>query len=290
MTEDDKIAAGPGPEAQGQSSADNAEPLHAPENIHQRADRILAQIDKLLHTPLAMPWVLFMTWRDLLFASWRVPAEIVRSKIPAGLELDTFDGSAWVTLVPMSVTGMHYRGVPPIPGMDTLRELNFRTYVKRNGKAGVYFISIECPALLSDWMAVHFFKVPYLMAQIATANDGATYHYASERMQKDWPAAAFFGSFRPTGEVFSPAPGSLDSFLVERFCLYFVRNGEVYRGDIHHEAWKLQQAELNIDMNTIAKAAGFELAEKPDHIVFSLATDTLVWLPVRENGDAAAGG
>jgi uncharacterized protein YqjF (DUF2071 family) len=261
-----------------------------PERIHERAEQILAQIDKLLHPHVTLPWVLFMTWRDLLFASWRVPPEIVRAKVPPELDLDTFDGSAWVTLVPMHVTGMHYRDVPPIPGMVTLRELNFRTYVKRNGKGGVYFLSIECPAIVSDWMALHLFKVPYLKAQIVMANDGVTYHYASERTQSDMPPAAFFGTFSPSGETASPAPGSLESFLVERFCLFFVKDGKVYRGDIHHEAWKLQSAELNIGYNTIAKAAGFDLAEKPDHIAFSPATDTLVWLPVHDKRGGVAGG
>jgi uncharacterized protein YqjF (DUF2071 family) len=229
------------------------------------------------------PWLLFMTWRDLLFASWRIPVEALRSKVPPELELDTFDGSAWVTLVPMGVTDMHWRGIPPIPGMEGFRELNLRTYIKRNDRPGIYFLSIECPAAFSDWIARHFFGVPYFEAQIAAFSDGATFHFASERTAKNQPPAALFSTFRPATESFPPAPGSLASFLVERYCLYFVHGGEVYRGDIHHGEWKLHNAEAELDVNTITKAAGVELAAKPDHTVFVAQTDTLIWPPVREH-------
>ncbi|HTX39848.1 MAG TPA: DUF2071 domain-containing protein [Bryobacteraceae bacterium] len=253
-----------------------------------RVENVFASLTKRAAKPPERPWVLFMTWRDLLFASWRVPPEIIRAKVPPELELDTFDGSAWVSMVPMSVTGMHFRGVAPIPGIEALRELNLRTYVTRGGKGGVYFLSIECPAVVSDWMAVHFFGVPYLRAQIATFNDGTTYQYASERVQENEPPAAFFGSFRPVGEPASPTPGSLEQFLVERYSLYFVKNGVVYRGDIHHDDWKLQPADVTLAVNTIPKAAGLDLPAKPDHLVFSVETDTLIWLPVRDEHASTA--
>jgi uncharacterized protein YqjF (DUF2071 family) len=228
------------------------------------------------------PWVLFMTWRDLLFASWRVPAEALRSKVPPELELDTFDGSAWVTLVPMRVTDMHWRGIPPIPGMDGFRELNLRTYIKRKDRPGVYFLSIDCPASYSDWIARHFFGVPYYEAQIATYNDGATFHIASERTQKDKPPAALFAKFRPESASAPPMPGTLDSFLVERYSLYFVGGGKVYRGDIQHDQWLLHNAELELDVNTISTAAGLEWGAKPDHVGFVQRTDTLIFPPVRD--------
>ena len=234
------------------------------------------------------PWVLFMTWRDLFFASWRVPIEAVRAHIPPELELDTFDGSAWVTLVPMRVTDMHWRGIEPIPGMDSFRELNFRTYVRVNGRAGVFFLSIECPATFQDWIARKFFGVPYFHSQMASFNDGVSYHYATERVQADRTPAAFFGAFRPQPGGTAPAPGSLEQFLLERYSLYFVQNGVVHRGDIQHAEWNVQQAEAQIDVNTISSAEGFDLSNKPDHVGFVLQSDTLIFPPVREEISAAA--
>lgn len=228
------------------------------------------------------PWVLFMTWRDLMFASWRLPAEVVRPKVPPELELDTFDGSAYVTLVPMRVTDMHWRGIPPIPGMEGFRELNLRTYIKRNDRPGVYFLSIECPAAFSDWIARHFFGVPYYAAEIATYRDGDCFRFASERTQKGQPPAALFSQFRPVGQAAPPAPGSLESFLVERYSLYFAGDGHVWRGDIQHDQWQLFQAEVQLDVNTISTAAGLELGPKPDHAAYVVQTDTLIFPPVRE--------
>lgn len=259
------------------------------EGLGHRVEGIFASMRKRDPSQSSLPWVLFMTWRDLLFASWRVPMDVIRAKVPPELEIDTFQGDAWVSMVPMAVTGMHFRGVPEIPGLTSLRELNLRTYVKRGNKGGVYFLSIECPAVASDWMANHFFGVPYLEANIATYNDGATYQYASERTQPNAPPAAFFGTFEPVGEAAGPAPGSLEQWLVERYCLYFVKNGTVYRGDIHHADWELQSADAQIAVNTIPKASGLDLAAKPDHLAFCSRTDTLVWLPVHDHQVSAAG-
>ncbi len=259
------------------------EDSHPDGQLVQRVETIFAGLRKRLLSPPSPPWVLFMTWRDLLFASWRVPVEKLRPLVPPELELDAFDGSAWVSMVPMRVTDMHYRGVPPIPGMETLRELNLRTYVTRGNKPGVYFLSIDCPAVVSDWMANHFFGVPYLRANIATINDGGTYQYASERIQKTQPPPAFFGSFQPVGEEFDPSQNPLAKFLVERYCLYFVKDGVVWRGDIYHADWHLRAAEAVIAVNTIPKAAGLEVPAKPDHLVYCLETDTLIWLPVHDH-------
>lgn len=248
---------------------------------------LLTNIDARLQE-LAHPWVLFMKWRDLFFASWRVSVEALRSVVPGELEIDTFDGSAWITLVPMRITDMHWRGIAPIPGMEGLRELNLRTYTTRNGKPGVYFLSIECPAICSDWIARNIFGAPYYEAQIALCNDGVSWSFASERTQEGMHAAAFFGTFRPAGEASRPAPGSLEHFLVERYCLYFVKDGAIWRGDIDHDEWKLQNADMQIAVNTVPSALGLALAAKPDHTAYCVSTDTRVWPPVKE--ERASGG
>lgn len=229
------------------------------------------------------PWVLFMTWRNLMFASWRIPVETLRPHVPPELEIDTFDGTAWITLVPMAVTDMHWRGIEPIPGMEAFRELNLRTYVKGKDRPGVYFLSIDCPAAFSDWIARHFFGVPYYEAQIATYTDATSFHFASERTQKGQPPASLFTTFRPLGDGAAPAPGSLEAFLVERYSLYFVGKSEVWRGDIHHDEWLLQHAEADLEVNTVSSAAGIVLGPKPDHAAFVVRTDTLIYPPVREH-------
>ncbi len=235
----------------------------------------------------AMPWVTFMTWRDLFFSSWPVPFDAIRAKVDPRLQLDTFDGSAWVTMVAMHATDVHFRGLPPIPGMNSFRELNLRTYVNFNQKPGVFFLSIECAAAVVDWMSDHLFHYPYLRACAVGMSHDRCFRLATERTQADKPPAAFWGSFRPFGEAHPPAPGNLEHFLLERYSSFFVKDGAIHRADILHPEWLLQSAEANIELNTIPSAAGLDLPLKPFHTAFVERTDTFVWLPVRELSQAA---
>lgn len=235
------------------------------------------------------PWVLSMDWHDLFFASWRIPADKGSSLLPPGLQLDTFDGSAWITMVPMRVTNMHWHGIPAIPGCDSFRELNLRTYVRQNGRPGVCFLSIECPAAYSDWIARQFFGVPYYHAQMIAWNDGVSYRYASERMLQDNSEAVFFGEFRPSAEGHPPQPDTLEFFLLERYSSLFAHDGSIYRGDIEHPEWLLQPAEAEIEVNTIAQALGLQLSSRPDHAGFVQSTVTHIFPPVREGLQPTAG-
>lgn len=84
-------------------------------------------------------------WRDLLFAHWPVALDALRPLVPAALPLDTFDGRAWVTIAPFHME-VQPRGLPALPGMSRVPELNCRTYVTLDGKPGVYFFSLDITA------------------------------------------------------------------------------------------------------------------------------------------------
>jgi uncharacterized protein YqjF (DUF2071 family) len=231
--------------------------------------------------PVPEGWKLFMHWNNLLFASWRVSKSVIQPLLPKELEVDTFDGSAWVTLVPLGVDVMNWKDLPPLPGMDRLTELNLRTYTTRDGQPGVYFLSIDCPCIIPDMIGRHFFGVPFFQAQFAYHNDLTTYNIGVQRTEDNQQDAAFFGDFKPSGPSFTPKPGSLENFLVERLCLYYVAGEKVHRVNIFHQEWRLQEALTNIGVNTTLKAAGLPsvLALKPDHAIFCDGVDTHVWLP-----------
>lgn len=231
--------------------------------------------------PVPEGWVLFMHWNNLLFASWRVPESVIQPLLPKELKVDIFDGSAWVTLVPLGVDVMNWKNLPPIPGMTGLTELNLRTYTTRDDKPGVYFISIDCSALIPDWVGRHIFGVPFLKAECAYHNDLTTYNLGVQRTEDNQQDAAFFGDFTPSGPLSSPQPNSLEHFLVERLCLYYVTGGAVHRVDIFHQEFRLQKAMTNLRVNTTLKAAGLLSADalKPDHAVFCDSVDTHLWLP-----------
>src|SRR5918992_4461493 len=119
------------------------------------------------HRPYPLPdgtWALGMSWRDLLFMHWPVRADFLRPLVPPALKLDTFDGSAWVGVVPFRMTGVRPRFVPPVPGMSAFPELNVRTYVTpaaTKEKPGVWFFSLDATNPLAVRAARWTYHLPY---------------------------------------------------------------------------------------------------------------------------------
>lgn len=89
------------------------------------------------------PWVMRMTWSELLFAHWPIEPDEVARLLPNGVTLDTRDGKAWVGVVPFLMSNIAPRLCPPIPGLSRFLELNVRTYVTVNSKPGVWFFSLD---------------------------------------------------------------------------------------------------------------------------------------------------
>src|SRR5687768_422375 len=184
------------------------------------------------------PWAMFMRWHELLFMHWAVPAEALRPFIPASLKLDTFDGRAYVGIVPFRMSGVRARLLPPVPGTSAFPELNVRTYVTIGGKPGVWFFSLDAANKLAVRGARWLFHLAYFDATMrctrgdAAEGGGDWVNYQSTRTHRSAPAAEFTARYRPTGSVFAARPGTLDYFLTERYCLYSAdRAGRVHRGD-----------------------------------------------------------
>lgn len=216
-------------------------------------------------------------WHDLLFAHWPLPVAAVRPHVPEQLAIDTFDGQCWVGVIPFWMSGIHARGLPPVPGLSSFEELNVRTYVIYEGKPGVYFFSLDAASLAAVWAARAFYHLPYFHAVMRSEESEVTISYLSRRRRS---GAEFRGSYRPTGEVFQAERGSLAHWFTERYCLYIVHRGAVYRGEIHHPQWPLQNAQAKIEMNSMATAAGIELPEMPPILQFARRLEVLVW-PLR---------
>src|SRR5947207_4543402 len=115
-------------------------------------------------------WWLSMRWHDLLFAHWPVKSEALRELVPEGLAIETFDGSAWVGVVPFHMTRICTRWTPPIMGMRAFAEVNLRTYVKHRGRSGVYFLSLDAPNWPAVLTARAVFHLPYHQARMSLAH------------------------------------------------------------------------------------------------------------------------
>jgi uncharacterized protein YqjF (DUF2071 family) len=214
------------------------------------------------------------TWHDLLFAHWRVDAQLLRHAVPPQLPLDLFDGEAWVGVVPFHMSNVAPRLVPEVPPLSRMIELNVRTYVVLDGKPGVYFFSLDANSRLAVAGARALFRLPYFFARMETARVGETVSHRSRRVLGR--PAAWAASYRPVGPVRHAAPGSLDHFLTERYCLYTTDRDRVLRVDIHHPPWPLQDAEATIGVNTMVIAAGLAVEGEP-LLHFAQRQDVLVW-------------
>ncbi|MEL6431174.1 MAG: DUF2071 domain-containing protein [Planctomycetota bacterium] len=200
-----------------------------------------------------MTRVLGMRWDRLAFLHWPVPAEPLRARIPEPLDVDTFDGTAWVGVVPFEMQRVRFRGLPPLPGARRFLELNLRTYVTLDGRPGVWFFSLDAESWTSVRGARATFALPYFDARMSMhdAGDGGT-DYRSERRHRGAPPARFDATYRPVGEFTRSAPGGLTHFLTERYSLYAQRGfgvrhslrGGLVRGDIEHPPWELAPAEV----------------------------------------------
>jgi uncharacterized protein len=223
------------------------------------------------------PWVMTQTWHDLLFAHWPIAVDFMRSLVPGQLELDTWDGQCWLGVVPFWMSNVRGRGLPGIPGVTTFPELNVRTYVTHGGKPGVYFFSLDAASDPAVRAARIFYHLPYFHAKMRSEIHGAEIAYSSVRKHGH---AEFVGRYKPNAPVELRQAGTLEHWLSERYCLYTVHRGSIYRGEVHHQAWPLQNAEARIERNTMAAAAGLELPNRSPLVHFAKRLDVLIW-PLR---------
>ncbi len=246
----------------------------------------LSQTSHRPYPPPSGPWVMTQTWYNLLFAHWPIPVEVMRRAVPAALELDTFDGQAWIGVVPFGMSRVYPRYTLAVPWLSYFLELNVRTYVTRDGKPGVYFFSLDAANPLAVEIARRWYRLPYFNARMTmrpglreTVDGWIDYH--SVRTHRNAPPGAFKGRYRPASAVFTSQPGTLEYFLTERYCLYTPGpNGQVYRGEIHHAQWPLQIAQAEIEINTMTLPHGLQLPDGPPLLHFARNIETVEW-PIR---------
>lgn len=250
--------------------------------------------DNRLYPPPGSPWVMAMTWLDLLFMHWRVGPEKLRAYVPPGLDIETFDGSAWLGVVPFEMLGTRARLTPPVPGISRFPELNVRTYVRgrASGRPGVWFFSLDAARPLAVTVARRSYHLAYMNAAMSIGRAGARVEYASRRTGPNRElsfgptrsaAAEFVGTYAPSGPARIHEPGTLESFVTDRYCLYAWRRGGLLRGEIHHAPWPLQPAEAEVRTNTMGAQLGLDLASLGEPMLhYAARMDVRGWWPVRE--------
>jgi uncharacterized protein YqjF (DUF2071 family) len=198
-----------------------------------------------------------MGWRHLLFENWPVDPAVVDAHLPAELDPDVFDGSAWLSAVPFTNVAVRPRGVPEPLGVR-LPELNLRTYVTRDGVPSVYFFSLDAQGVTSVLGARVFQHLPYYYARISLSAADDRVRFSSRRRHPGARPARYEATYRPTGESFSAPDDPLGAFLVERYRFYTqASDGSLRYTDVDHDTWTLYPADADVETNTLLSANGF---------------------------------
>ena len=200
---------------------------------------------------------LAMGWRHLLFANYPVEPAVVDAHLPEPLAVDTFDGDAWLSVVPFTNVAVRPEGVPAGLGFR-LPELNLRTYVTHGNDAGVYFFSLDAQGVASVVGARLFHHLPYYYARISLSWDDGRVRVSSRRRHPGARPVHYEGTYWPTGEPISAPDDPFCEFLLERYRFYTeAQDGSIRYTDVAHEPWTLYPAAAEIGTSTLLSAHGF---------------------------------
>ena len=243
-------------------------------------DRLKPLFDGLTHPPSSDPnkWLMIEHESDLVFASWPIPAEQLRPLVPSALDIDTFEGTAWVTVEALQSSAVRFRELPipatPLDGIET----NVRTYVRYQGQRGILFLSLDCPGFLGSTLSRTLFKLPFHEADATLTLNGDNYHVESIRIEPSATTPQFALSGRISGAPAIVVAGSLDDFLLNLTCLFAVTPaGDLYRGEVAHRPRVIQPIDAVIPTNTLVAAAGITLPNQPPIVRYAPGDDSLAW-------------
>ena len=224
------------------------------------------------------PWRLRQRWSKLLFAHWPIPAADIQRQLPTGLRVDTLDGWAWLGVVPFLMDQVRFRTLGEhsfgVPTATSFPELNLRTYVRApNGRAGVYFFSLDASSPLAVLGARIAFGLPYFWSRMSMAQQGRELHYTSHR--RHGPPAEFNARYRSLN---TPSPqDSLTHFLTARYAFFIRRFGHIQAGEIHHNPWQLENAEADFTTNDLPGSFGFTLPNRPPLLHYAPELHMQAW-------------
>jgi len=233
----------------------------------------------------------FQRWRTLAFLHWEVPAAAIAALIPADLEVDTFEGRAWVGVVPFTMKDVSPWWSPSVPGISNFHELNVRTYVHRDGVPGVWFWSLDAASSIAVIVARLGWHLPYHRASMKLEVNGDEVLYTSRRL---WPGprpAELSLRYRIGASLGEAVPGTFEHFLAERYVLFANPGTGLEMGVVHHRPYPLHRAEVIELSQNMVQATGLPEVSGAPHVLYSPGVDVDVFalsalkkLPVKVPG------
>jgi uncharacterized protein len=211
---------------------------------------------------------------------WPLAPDVVRTFVPATLDLDLFEGAAWVSVVAFTVSRMRPTLLPPIPGLSDAHQINVRTYVHRDGVPGLWFFSLDADNPLAIWAARIGYRLAFFHARIDVREDGGVVAFHCERTDASAAKAAFDAAWQLGDALANPESGTLDFFLLERYVLYSGANEHLLRTRIHHRPWPLRRPTLRHLASTMLEAQGLPgQTDAPLAHAQAAPFDVAIWPP-----------
>jgi uncharacterized protein len=213
-------------------------------------------------------------WMDLLFCHWSVSIDKLRRLVPTDLEIDTFNGQAYVGLVPFKMREICPWWLPRWMGFN-FYETNVRTYVKHNDEPGVYFFSLDASSRLAVLAARWGWNLPYYFARMTASNHEGKLSYTSRRPASNFECNVLFEPARFLGPS---EEGTLEHFLLERYVLFTELRGRILRGQVHHQPYEVYEANVLHLEDSLLAAAGIEVqSQRPSVNHYCLGVDVEVF-------------
>jgi uncharacterized protein YqjF (DUF2071 family) len=245
-------------------------------------DPIIVDVDPraVCPSPVARP-VMVHGWNQLTFLHWRYDPAEVQALLPPGLTVETFDGSAWVALVPFVMQARLPWG-PAVPWVSNFPETNVRTYVTGpDGSTGVWFLSLDASRLGAVLTARGGYRLPYFWSKMAVDVHQDRFAYTTRRR---WPGprSARSSVQVEVGERFAATDlGDLDHWLTARWTLYSAFPHSVWKARADHGPWALFRAEVCHLDDTLVTSTGLSAPVGDPLVHHSPGVEVRISLPTR---------
>jgi uncharacterized protein YqjF (DUF2071 family) len=183
-------------------------------------------------------------WEHIIMANYKIDPEILMPFLPKGVELDLFEGNAYVSLVGFMFKNTKLFNIP-IPKLGTFEEINLRFYVVRKEgdqiKRGVVFINETIPYPIVAWMANKLYKEHYTVVptrhQIDEIHDTKKVNF-EWLLNKKWNSI----TVEAKQETTRMQPDSLEQFIYEHYYGYTKFNEKkTLEYKLQHPSWNTHQ-------------------------------------------------
>jgi uncharacterized protein len=194
-------------------------------------------------------------WRHLVMLNYEVDPTLLQKFVPAGTELDRWNGKSFLSLVGFRFLHTKVLGIP-FPFHRNFEEVNLRFYVCRQErsetKRGVVFIREIVPRWAISTIARTFYNEDYIELpmshEINANNDGVL------EVDYSWQSGTIRNRIALTvrGEPALPKLGSQEQFITEHYWGYTAqKDGGCSEYQVTHPAWKVCRGEkIVVEGNT----------------------------------------